>query len=123
MQAIESFSQGQKYYQIIKIWELTTPHKVKELHSRIIKSLSVYSPQYLDRCRHRTNEPPYKPQTWENDSLFLKYCVKCTSQSLSKLEDADVEQSCSLMKSYLFSSNIARMLLQADESSHLVHIY
>lgn len=35
------------------------------------------------------------------------------------MEDTDVEQSCSLMKSYTLSSKIARMLLQANEQSHL----
>jgi hypothetical protein len=92
---------------------------VDELYSRITRSLCVYTPQYLDRCRQRTLEPPYKPQTWEDDSSFFKFCLKSASQIVSKLEDADVGQSCSQMKSYLLSSKIARMLLQADELSHL----
>lgn len=89
------------------------------MYSRIIRSLCVYTPQYLDRCRQRTLKPPYKPQIWENDSSFNKFRLKSTSQLVSKLEDSDVGQSCSLMKSYLLSSKIARMLLQADELSHL----
>ena len=104
-----------EYYQRIIIWDFLSPHNLKKLANRIAKSMSVYSVDYLDRCRQRDSlQQPYIPIKWKYDSNFKSHSIEKYES-----ENTEIEISLSLMKSYSLNSHVARSLFLSDEFSHL----
>jgi AAA domain len=101
-----------KYTQLLKIWDLVTPHQALKLSARIAKSYNGKSTAYLSRCRERS-DLPYTPVTWDPDENFAPISSVCA------MDVTDTELSCANMKQYSLSSKFARSLFLSDQHTHL----
>lgn len=104
---------------MIKVWDVVTAHQLASTCLRIAKSLNLFSEDYLQRCRQKSDRSPFTPQRWEHDEKFVPQVELSNKQIASQLEDSDMGESCTLKKAYPLTSNIIRLLLQSDENSEL----
>ncbi|CAD6264208.1 unnamed protein product [Miscanthus lutarioriparius] len=120
---------NERYFQIIRIWDLLSHQHVARILQRLENIFSMYTDDYLDHCRQVQTEGKLEvPIVWEDVHDIIRY--KKDSR-VDEEEDHDhVDTSCALestrvsenfllMKFYSLSSGVAKHLLTANDGTEI----
>ncbi|KAF0892282.1 hypothetical protein E2562_014852 [Oryza meyeriana var. granulata] len=119
----------ERYFQIIRIWDLLSHQNVARTVQRLENLFSMYTNEYIDHCRRvRTEGKLVVPVIWDAEQDIVRYKK---DQEVDAQEDHDhvdlsyamenskVSESFLLMKFYSLSSGVAKHLLTATDGSEI----
>ncbi|KAL6651319.1 hypothetical protein ACP70R_010244 [Stipagrostis hirtigluma subsp. patula] len=124
-----NLEKNERYFQIIRIWDLLSHQHVARTVQRLQNIFSMYTDDYLDHCRRVQTEGKLEvPVIWDDEHDIIRY--KKDSQvddqedhdhvdTSCALESTKVSESFLLMKFYSLSSGVAKHLLTATDGTEI----
>ncbi|KAL6882134.1 hypothetical protein ACP4OV_011606 [Aristida adscensionis] len=119
----------ERFFQIIRIWDLVTSHDIERTIRRLEKLFSMYSDNFMEHCKRVCKEGKWEvPIVWSVGHDVTRFRNDCLVDSEEEENHVDlsyavdnlkVSESLFLMKFYSLSSGVAKHLLAATDGSKI----